>query len=112
MPDVADTQAEPTDYKVTGKHPFFKVRAKLGNQREAVEWLITPKREGSNDITMQGGNRIVRFDPDTGKGVMSKKGSQFIHLSPAMGAFAVEVPIALARAAAEAAPGPGPVRIT
>jgi len=73
---------------------FKEINAKLGNMRKAADWTIYPHNDNGN-IVIQSDTRICKFDPTTGKGVLSRNvpnGAYFHHLNKFLGAIDVVVP--------------------
>lgn len=87
------------------------VTAKLGNMRKAVEWIVYPATDGDEGLLkIQSDSRICRFDPKTGKGLLSRhcaSGAYGVHLSPKLGATFIDVPADVIAATLEARPKVG-----
>lgn len=81
------------------------VKAKLGTMRKAQDWLPQPCDNG--DIVVQSDKRIGRFNPTTGAGMLSTRGSYFIHLLPEMGAMCFIFPEEFVKECVDATMGVG-----
>jgi hypothetical protein len=89
----------------------FKVTAKLGTMRKAVEWTVYPRNAdaaATDRVLMQSDHRIAEFDPTTGAGRLSAHksgGAYFFHLG--FGATRITVPPEVIAAALAVAPKSG-----
>lgn len=68
------------------------ISAQLGTMRKPQDFCVNPKQAGSDDIIVQSDKAIGRFDPATGKGVLSQKGCYFFHLTAGGGAKPYDFP--------------------
>lgn len=70
---------------------FPHVTAKLHTMRKPQEFSIRPSSNGTH-LFIQSDKSTGRFDFRTGKGVLNTKGTTFLHLNPALGAFEYQFP--------------------
>lgn len=88
------------------------IQARIGNMRRTMEWVVYPRAGNAenDDIIIQCNSRIASFDPNTGKGLLSKpcpNGAYFLHLNKAFGAVEIEVPTDVIALCQAVQPQPG-----
>jgi hypothetical protein len=88
---------------------YPSVTAKLGNQRKARRWLVSPCSDGT--MMVQASDCIGQFWPQTGKGMLGLKGGYFLHLHPAMGAKPFTFPQEFVAECMAVCPEPGGVTV-
>jgi hypothetical protein len=82
--------------------------AKLGNMRKEKDWVTYP-RGSKPEVIVQCDDRIAVFNPENGKGLLSKstRNPGFIFLNPALGATLIQVPPEVIKLALTSEPKPG-----
>jgi hypothetical protein len=81
------------------------VTAKLGTQRKAQRYLVSPMSDGR--IMVQSDRAIGTFFAQTGKGVLNIKGSYFMHLNAMLGAKEYTFPAEFVAECVRVCPQPG-----
>lgn len=84
---------------------FPTVTAKLDTMRKAQEFIVQPMSDGN--VMIQSDKRIGTFDPITGEGRLSTKGSTFIDLHPVRGSKRITFPAEFVAACLAVMPRPG-----
>lgn len=86
----------------------MRFTAKLGSMRKAKDWVTYP-RGSKPEVIIQCDDRIAIFNPENGKGLLSKstRNPGFIFLNPALGATLVEIPPEVVKLALASEPKPG-----
>ena len=85
------------------------IKAKLGNMKKVKEWCVYPRQTGETQLIIQTSDRIALFNPENGKGILSKAVGHpgFVFLNPALGATYIQVPQDVIDAAVKAQPRGG-----
>lgn len=86
----------------------MRFNAKLGNMRKEKDWVTYP-RDKRPEVVIQCDDRIAVFNPENGKGLLSKstRNPGFLYLNPALGATPVQIPEEIIKLALAAEPKPG-----
>lgn len=87
-----------------------KFEFKLAGMRKPDHWIVYPRGDGNDCLTVQGRRAIALVNITTGKGVLNWRGSNskyFVHLATSLGAEPFTFPKEFIRLAIEFEPKSG-----
>lgn len=82
-------------YEIKHGRIAYTFSAAFDGMRKPDDWVIYPKKPESNEVTVQCGTRLARFDLTTGEGMISQRksnGARYLDLNPMMGGHAFIAP--------------------